>query len=262
MNVPRAVIGAAAALAVGCSLLTNLTNLGADAAAQDSSLEGSSGDAAGEASADAGSDCGHLFCENFDDGTFAKWKKVSPFGGQLAFSSLAISPPNSLVATVPVGDAAPGPFLATDFPSASKIHLEIDIQMNCATGEMDVVGFFLVPAPAGYASAGMVLYQSPSRAHIALVYEYADGGSLGDAGDVFFGLNDFSTWHHFALDVDFVGATFQVLSTNDAGVYGATLPIFPALPPGAFELSIGIMNHDLVKSSCSVYFDNVTLDTQ
>jgi len=256
---------------VGCALLTNLDDLrgdaGGDAAATDVVAIEASADVVSPPP-DAGADCGHLFCDDFDEETlqnFYKWDSFILQNGTVSFSSDAVSEPNALDVSVMQAASNAGPTLSKSFGAASKIHFEVDLRGDCGSLETDLVSFDLSSPPAAYSKVSLGLYESPAGAHFALDYFLPDGGELDTPDDpIGIASADFANWHHYAIDIDFGNATFNINYTTDAGLQSPpTIVISPALPTSnAFVLTLGITSHAaLSTSTCDVYFDNVTLDT-
>jgi hypothetical protein len=270
MQMARASVLIAMASLAGCALVTNLSGLqsdgGSDATTLDAGDSSMSDTSTGDANVDAGTDCGHLFCDNFDDESlsFPKWDIVQGMGGQLLLSTDAITLPYSLQAIAYAGPTSGGPSLTKEFgAAASKIHLEVDLKGTCEILEADLVTLHLTPAPPGYTDVAFTLYQSPATAHLALSYVLDGGASIADAGDIGVNVPSFTTWHHYALDVDFGAETVSVTySSADAGNGTTGLPIVPPVPSNnAFNLVIGISSHSMLAANCTANFDDVTLDT-
>ncbi len=202
----------------------------------------------------------HTFCDDFDEGGVgARWDLLQPYGGTLAYTDAAVSPPNALEVTASASlDAGITAMVKHFISAASKIHLEMDLQTDCeAVSEVDLVDVIPSTAPNPYSSVDLLLWQHQDAGYIEVDYNATpvDAGTSANAPiSVPFG----GGYRHFIIQYDLVA---QALTVTIDGVVEAKLDLPIAITPSTFDLSLGVLYHSkLGTTDCHVRVDNVVVD--
>jgi hypothetical protein len=164
-----ALVAVAVASALGCSILTNLDDLGSDASATSDASDASVDIAVEATTHDAGSD-GHfcdpyidagllVYCEDFDSVTDASLLNLDLTGGATATVDTMdwTSPPASLLATAPAADGGVlKAFLAHSMSVApSQVTLDFELEVE-ATGN-DSANVAVIAVSSGASQWQLVL---------------------------------------------------------------------------------------------------------
>ncbi|MBS2015611.1 MAG: hypothetical protein JST00_22175 [Deltaproteobacteria bacterium] len=172
-------IGLASAVVMGCNVLTGAADLSVDGtevapgsdggtaspdAAGDAGAEGSKADAARDAGVDAAvpappCSSGMVFCDDFDDGTLAKWGVVKLGGSNAVVDQLAAtSAPSSLLMTFPATPAAntTGAELQATIGAAPR-YVRLTASVRLESGDNDKPNFALLTIAFGNTYALRVL---------------------------------------------------------------------------------------------------------
>jgi hypothetical protein len=199
--------------------------------------------------------CTHMdasFCDDFDTPPLgARWSSVAG-GSLLSLENTTFkSPPNALKVLL---DPSLQPHLTKSLPPAKRIHVESDVRVDATSlnGDVDLVDLYFDPPPNGFS-------------HLVVGLVHVNGSwvlemdlNIDDAAYYPF-TADFSSWKHFAIDVDFDAGIVRVLVEN-AEVINKTLPANKTTSMGT-QLLLGTPYAD-ASTQWGVYFDNVVVVQQ
>lgn len=262
----RRALGLAAVIAIACaacSLVVSLDDLaahdgGSDAApdvANDVIVTPDAGDA-GASDAPFCKLADHSFCDDFDElplGTLWSSKHVTL--ATLALDDAAVSPPNSLLASVPSSQTG-NAYLQKDFTgAASHITCQLDARMD-ALQSVPIVSFEIAlestdPNRNGY---NITLLHTSAKTVYNEWTGFVDGGQASTSTDLP-GLPVGATkWTHVVVDMNF-GAGSISITFDGASVLSTTL----TPPPNANQsLLVGVMEY--MATVATMHFDNVACD--
>jgi hypothetical protein len=219
-------------------------------------------DAASEA---AGPFCASLspqptFCEDFDEGTTlsAGWNPTTTNGGTYAVdSTLALSPPNALLVTVPAVDAGT--------TAGASISRPFTLNFNEATVDLDFYpeqsgasGVFSVYLTGGYVA---IVGIDPSKSHL-------QEGSPADAGMDTFTVTHLApiplgAWTHLAMTLHLLPKPAWITVSYDGVVQLNQHPL-AAMPAGIASgtptLKVGGLSTGNDPSGWKAHWDNVVFD--
>lgn len=260
--IPRAAaVACIAAGLVACSLITTLGDLGASDGGIDAALDVASDviaiTDAGPSDAPFCKRADHTLCDDFDELALgALWSSQHVVSATLVLDDdAAVSPPRSLVASVPDAQAG-NAYLQRDFTgSASRVTCQFDARMDYL-GTVPILSFSL-----GLSSA------DPNRPgyNITFLHTFAktsysewiaapDGGGQSNGADLPplpVGSGKFT---HVAIDMNF-GAGSIAVTYDGASVLATGL----AAPPNSGQtLLLGVIEY--VATPATLHFDNVACD--
>jgi len=190
-----------------CSLVWPYDHLTAGGAgAGDGGADAPRADAAG----DEGGACAArrwALCDDFDHAELgALWATTSAVGGTLTLDTDAsVSPPRSLLVTVPLPSeaAAPQAFLGQTFGApTSALHCEIDLRVDLVDpkGAVNPLNIALTPTDPDYKNYSLFLVIDANALKFLEYMDFADGGSFEPCAQL--APPSTGQWLHYAIDVD------------------------------------------------------------
>jgi len=275
------IVVSAVGLPFGCGLFPDLSGLGGDASigldahpsdgnsGGDVVTDSSGADSSADVTADAGfcaGHPGHTFCEDFDEPNFqGRWDGVqtSNNGASLVESPAQfVSPPNSLLVTLPTPANAGGHAYATKhFTTASQLTIQTELLVEPTTpaqlDQLDPLMIVFNPAPAGYDD--YEIHIDIATMHLGYVATPSDGGAQVHLDTSF--TNPLSSWHNVEVDLTLATGAIKILVD---GVQATVWTVAP-IGPSAFDLRLGVAASDNVSNATiaeTVNVDNVLVDTQ
>lgn len=275
----RAALFVGTSAAIACSALVDLSGLQGGAAGSDGSVSGGDassaldgGDAglvlvdAGEAgdAAPAGpcSSSGHVVCADFDQGNLLAggWEGVerSPLGSLDLDTTRALSPPGSLLATLPrrqTGAEVRNVVYWSKTGAWRRVRLTMDVFVEGTT---------FLDGDHG-PSVALLYFYSPTAATGANLF--FDGSSSASSveslsgSDRYFAVPDLRRdgWSHVVLDFDPVGGKYTWAIDGVEGTKS-----FPGLlvPSGTYTMSValGAIAYNVPMPAVRLRYDNVIVD--
>lgn len=268
-------LGSAAA-GGGCSLTTDFASLdsekgpqpdGGDGATSADGAGGSDGGGTtdGAPSTEAGTEAGkspcngsHMFCADFDVGTYDKGftGQLSNGGGALALDDLAFSPPHSVRATQPrraAGLSGTQSSLSLGLPSPwRRVVVEADLFLTTPAWQSSDVNFALVH---------IGLYSPQNSGTVLFVTDAACFGTIEHLTEPQRSLPmdamPYDRWVHLVVDFDPGGKIHYQI---DGKPFDRTFAAVTAGPNPAMNVELGILDYNAPAPAVEVRWDNVTVD--
>jgi hypothetical protein len=260
--IPRAaVVASLAAGLAACSLITTLGDLGASDGGTDASLDVASDviaiTDAGPSDAPFCKRADHTLCDDFDELPLgALWSSQHVVSATLVLDDdAAVSPPRSLVASVPDAQAGSA-YLQRDFTgSASRVTCQFDARMD-SLGTVPILSFSLGlsstdPSRPGY---NITFLHTFARTSYSEWVASPDGGGSSTSADLPPLPVGLSTFTHVVIDMNFGGGAIAV-TYDGASVLATSL----AAPPNSGQtVSLGVIEY--IATPATLHFDNVACD--